>query len=339
MLDDFKEKVGKSFDPIDILYHAVCNIMTTFLVGRQYDKKDRLFRKLVELESELRTAISPSGKGVELDSFPWLRHFGHPAYKKMQRILDMEEELWDIMRTDQDGELSLVSALFEAHNNNHKQRLDEKRLMVTSIDMIVAGTSSTVNTLYSFLNIISHHQDIQTKMQAEMDKVVGHDRLISLSDKSSLPFTYAVMLELLRYTSVSPFCIPHQVITPMTLIGKRVRPGTILLMNLWALHHDETFWEEPFLFKPERFLGEDGTVVDASHPNRKHLLAFGAGPRVCVGEVLAVSRLFLMMGSLIKAFVVAPGKARSSFDPRDYPFSIFLSPEKYEIVLHQRQLE
>lgn len=46
--------------------------------------------------------------------------------------------------------------------------------------------------------------DVQKKVQAELDAVIGSDRLPMLADRESLPYTNAVVLEVLRWNSVAP---------------------------------------------------------------------------------------------------------------------------------------
>ena len=46
------------------------------------DDGDKTFIKMKKFERLLATIISSSG--WELDYFPWLRYFGHPAFKKLQ---------------------------------------------------------------------------------------------------------------------------------------------------------------------------------------------------------------------------------------------------------------
>lgn len=50
---------------------------------------------------------------------------------------------------------------------------------------------------------------ISDKVQAEIDKVVGTHRIPSLTDKGSLPFTEAAIMEVQRLTVVVPLAIPH----------------------------------------------------------------------------------------------------------------------------------
>ena len=46
--------------------------------------------------------------------------------------------------------------------------------------------------------------EVQKKAQAEIDAVVGNDRLPTLSDRSHLPYINAVVTEVLRWNSVAP---------------------------------------------------------------------------------------------------------------------------------------
>lgn len=48
------------------------------------------------------------------------------------------------------------------------------------------------------------HPDVQRKAQAEIDAVVGQDRLPDVSDRPKLPYVNAIVEETLRWHSISP---------------------------------------------------------------------------------------------------------------------------------------
>lgn len=48
------------------------------------------------------------------------------------------------------------------------------------------------------------HPDVQSRAQAEIDAVVGHDRLPDFSDKDKLPYLNAIISELLRWLIIAP---------------------------------------------------------------------------------------------------------------------------------------
>ena len=110
--------------------------------------------------------------------------------------------------------------------------------------------------------------------------------------------------------------------------------NTQVWTNLWSLHHDEDLWDEPFKFKPERFLNEDGEVLPVDHPNRKHLMPFGAGNRVCVGEVFAMSRMFLILTRILQNFTVLPEtsiEAQPSCDPRAMEMGFLIMSPPFKV--------
>ena len=63
------------------------------------------------------------------------------------------------------------------------------------------------------------------------------------------------------------------------LDGMRLAAGTQLLVPVYAVHHDPTYYPAPHRFDPERFSPEQV----ASRPDKAYL-PFGLGPRHCVGE-------------------------------------------------------
>ena len=62
----------------------------------------------------------------------------------------------------------------------------------------------TVSTLLTFFLAMAKHPDVQEKAQAELDAVVGQDRLPEYADRASLPYIEAIISELLRWQPVLP---------------------------------------------------------------------------------------------------------------------------------------
>ncbi len=68
------------------------------------------------------------------------------------------------------------------------------------------------------------------------------------------------------------------------------------------------------------------------------LLPFGAGRRICAGEVLAKNRLFLVMACLVQNvdFEAVPGKPKPNHDARYFIEGFPMNPKPFEIYAHQR---
>lgn len=74
--------------------------------------------------------------------------------------------------------------------------------------------------------------------------------------------------------------------------------GTIAFTSFHGAHADNETWDEPELFKPERFLDETGKCS----PKLDKSLAFGMGKRVCAGETFSRNALFLVVSALVQRF-------------------------------------
>jgi cytochrome P450 len=76
-----------------------------------------------------------------------------------------------------------------------------------------------------------------------------------------------------------------------TIDGYRIPAGARMMLSPYVTQRSQRYWEEPALFRPERFLTDDTYQPDAYFP-------FGAGPRQCIGN-----RFALMEGTLILATI------------------------------------
>jgi hypothetical protein len=65
-------------------------------------------------------------------------------------------------------------------------------------------SSQTVSSIYSFFLAMTLHPEVMKKAQAEIDAVVGSDRLPGFEDRENLPYVDALAKEVLRWNSVVP---------------------------------------------------------------------------------------------------------------------------------------
>ena len=71
------------------------------------------------------------------------------------------------------------------------------------------------------------------KAWAELDSVVGRDRLPEFSDREALPYVGAIARELVRWHVVAPTGLAHQNIQDDEYKGYMIPRGTVLVPNLW----------------------------------------------------------------------------------------------------------
>ncbi|CAG7818681.1 unnamed protein product, partial [Allacma fusca] len=161
-------------------------------------------------------------------------------------------------------------------------KVGEENLVVTCRDLFFAGSETMSTTLSWMFLYLALNPEVQRKVQAEIENVIGTN-LPTLDQRSSMPYTQAVIFESLRCSSVAPVGIARRVLEDIEVGGYIVPKETLVFSNIYAAHHDPDVWADPYNFKPERFLSSDGTDI----VKYNDLVVFSFGKRACPGEVLA----------------------------------------------------
>ncbi len=133
-----------------------------------------------------------------------------------------------------------------------------------------AAIATTFGAAYAFIALLADpdYSDIVTKMREQIDSVVQRDEQPRLKHKSSLPLIEAAVFELLRYISHIPIMIPHVAMRETQLGGYSIPKGMQIWNNGFNLHHDPRYWDQPWSFRPQRFLDGEGKVIPPDHIKR-----------------------------------------------------------------------
>ncbi|KAM5530763.1 hypothetical protein V8D89_015570 [Ganoderma adspersum] len=168
--------------------------------------------------------------------------------------------------------------------------------------LYVLKVVKTFSTLLSFFMAMAMHPEVQAKAQAELDAVVGPDRLPEHSDRDALPYVNAVVKEALRWQNVVPLGVVHRSMTDDDYKGYFLPEGTLVLPNIWAMLHNPEVYPDPEVFEPERYI-KDG-VLNPDAPNPASVV-FGFGRRICLGKNLADASLFINVASVLHTFNIS----------------------------------
>uniref|UniRef100_A0A8C6ULG3 Cytochrome P450, family 17, subfamily A, polypeptide 2 n=1 Tax=Neogobius melanostomus TaxID=47308 RepID=A0A8C6ULG3_9GOBI len=303
LCNDFKPVcLSSAFDPSAAVTRAVTNVVCTLVFSATYRRDDAELKEVIDYNNGIVETIA---RGGLVDLFPWLQRFPSRSLTKLKQCITVRDRLLQrkldqhkASLSDGDGGIDprdLLEALLRGQEGQKSEVISDDHVLMTAAETFGAGVETTSTTLLWIIAYMLHHPEVQARAQRELEEQVGLERPVRLSDRTRLPYVEAVIQEGLRIRPVSPVLIPHTALTRTSLGGHPVQPGTRVLVNMWALHHNPTDWPQPDLFKPERFLDGRGGRVSPSC-----FLPFGAGPRVCVGESLARLELFLFLSSLLQ---------------------------------------
>jgi len=147
------------------------------------------------------------------------------------------------------------------------------------------------------------YPEVQKKAQAEIDAVIGPNRLPDFEDRHLLPYINAVVKELMRWNLVTPLAFPHMATNDDEYDGYYIPKGTIVFANGWSILHDPKFFHDPMEFQPERFLKDGKLDPDAMDPA---CVAFGYGRRICPGRHLSDNSLYINVSCLLAVYDIKP---------------------------------
>lgn len=174
--------------------------------------------------------------------------------------------------------------------------------------MIFRGTDTIAVLIEWILARMVLHQDMQSTVHDELDRVVGRSRSVSESDMSELVYVTAVVKEVLRLHPPGPLLSwARLAITDTTIDGYHVPKGTTAMVNMWAISRDPEFWVDPLEFMPQRFLTHGSNEPEFSvFGSDLRLAPFGSGRRTCPGKTLGLTTVCFWVASLLHEFEWLP---------------------------------
>ncbi|XP_067833411.1 cytochrome P450 2J1-like isoform X2 [Heptranchias perlo] len=260
-------------------------------------------------------AFSFSVIAVQLfNLFPMVMQFMPGAHQRL-----FEE--WD----------QLESILLEQTSGDGTSSFNQKSLIASATDLMVGGTETVASVLRWLLLYMMTYPSIQDKVHHEIDIMIGPDKQPSWTDRVKLPYTNAVIHEVLRLGNVIPLNVPRQTTKDVELKGYRIPKGTTVIPSLTGVLMDGTQWESPTLFNPNRYLAENGQFrpVDAHLP-------FSTGHRMCIGVNLAQMELFLFFTVLMQCFHIETPEGDCPLDLSGV-YGSTLAPSPYRICARLRK--
>ncbi|KAF8871010.1 cytochrome P450 [Infundibulicybe gibba] len=175
---------------------------------------------------------------------------------------------------------SMAAAFFDGLPpiGDEQREIEEAYARDTAAQAFVAGADTILSSFQAFFLAMALYPEAQRKAQAELDSVVGNNRLPEFADRNSLPYECYC-----EGSNEVAQCYPTSH-SPYDYERRRTRWlfYSEMIDSLWQ----HMIYDQPSEFRPERFL-KDGEI-DPSVPGAE-VASFGFGRRICpVSSVLSV---------------------------------------------------
>lgn len=167
---------------------------------------------------------------------------------------------------------------------------------------LLAGHEATAATLTWWAAAMAEHPAMQARARAEALDCLGGRAPASLGadDLGRLPYLTQTLQETLRHRPAAPVLNLRRARAPIQLGPWRFPPRTLFLVPVHTIHHDPRWYPDPQVFNPERFAPTAPPLPKGAY------LPFGLGPRVCLGQHLAMAEMTLIAALILVHHGLAP---------------------------------
>lgn len=197
-----------------------------------------------------------------------------------------------------------------------QQRLSDEQIREEVDTFMFEGHDTTAMALSWTLFLLGHNQDVQRKLQSEVDQLFqmypelndtntndGDDGDakntglgVDLDHLKQLRYLDCVIKEALRLCPSVPF-IGRKTTSELKLAGYTIPAGSVIFVLIYQLHRNSEIFPQPEKFDPDRFLPENTL---GRHPFA--YVPFSAGPRNCIGQKFAMAEMKTILLHLMKSF-------------------------------------
>lgn len=188
----------------------------------------------------------------------------------------------------------IATAVIEARDLDGRSFTREELIDQLGV-LFLAGHETSASVLTWVFYVLATQPALVARLRAEIDAVVGSGP-IEFEHIKRLVFVRNVFRETLRL--YPPITFLPRVANEAAKIGDyRVKKGALIMIAPWILHRHESYWRDPHVFDPDRFLPErEGEMTPGAY------IPFGVGPRICAGAAFATIEATLLIARLFRRF-------------------------------------
>lgn len=344
---ELSKKVGEPMAPSYIINISIINILWNIASGRRLHNQQQEFQSVYECIEKITQFMS---RAAIMSFMPFLARLLPESVTRMERGRYFRDrfvaisEKW-IEEHKQDYRGNRTGDLTDAYMtkiNENAPSFTEKGLGAMLREMFVIGAESESVMMRWSLRLLSVFTDVQDKVQAEMDHVIGSGQDVTVrskidvtwEDRFQLHYTRATIAEIQRFADIAPTAVGHKVMHDVDFHGFHLPKGTGVVANLTACHRDPKYWANPDKFDPEHFLDDNGHFVQ----DKDGFVPYGIGARRCPGEELAEMETFLILSNLLKSFLLRTPEGDDKDVGTFYETGtgVLRHPKPYYLVLQNR---
>jgi cytochrome P450 len=188
----------------------------------------------------------------------------------------------------------LLGMLLDARYDDGSE-MPEKQVRDEVMTIFMAGHETTATAMAWTLALLHENPSATERLRGEISSVIG-ERKPAFADLPRLPWLKQCLEESMRLRP-PVWSYSRTALGPDRLGDTDIPKGALILLCNYAMHRDPRFWSDPEAFRPERFAPEEAKKRPAYA-----YFPFGGGPRICIGNGMAMMEGQLVLACLLRAF-------------------------------------
>lgn len=299
MADDWQKRIEKS-DTKEIDIHPEMGKLTAEIIARTlFGEKlgSENSSAVVEAFAQYQSVVKQTNVSNFLGFPDWLPNLNAKVGKGRKAAKVIHDAVDAIIAKAEKGghEGTLVAELIDANRSEAGiDTMTRKQIRNELIVLFMAGHETTANVLAWTWYLISQTPEVEAKLHDELESVLA-GKVPEMADVDKLKYTRAILDETMRLYPPVPI-LSRQAQDEDEIRGKKVPPGSIMLIVPWLIQRHKKYWDKPDHFIPERFM------PDAPKPIKFTYIPFSAGPRVCLGKNFGIVESVLSIAMLAQRF-------------------------------------
>ncbi len=193
----------------------------------------------------------------------------------------------------------LLSMLVDAQDADDGTRMTARQVRDEVMTLFLAGHETTAVALSWTWYLLARHPDVEARLTDEL-RTVLEGRAPTVADLPRLRYADMVVTESMRLYPPA-YGLGRQAARATEISGQAVARGDILVVPTYVVQRDARWFEEPEVFRPERW---DGDL--ARRLPRFAYFPFGGGPRQCIGNGFATMEAVLLLATIAQRFRLSP---------------------------------
>ena len=178
----------------------------------------------------------------------------------------------------------LLASKYESDDPTQQTGMSDEQVRDEVLTIFLAGYETVANALTWTWYLLSQNPEVEAKLHAELDAVLGTgptQRLPTLADYPALRYTEQVFAESMRLYPPA-WAMGRMSTKPIQLGPYRIPPGAHFFFSQYMIGRTPQYFPDPLRFDPDRFTPEN----KAARPKFTYF-PFGGGSRQCIGESFA----------------------------------------------------